>query len=345
MGVSLICVGASFALNAPQKGFDYLEWVKVSINTASVGIEIITGLLIDMGIAGVEIHDPSEMEAFFSAADSSAWDYIDDSLFKPGQACAKSDGASVIFYLGTDTESYELLTRIKHKVENIQEPIGPLRITTETVDDQLWLHEWKKHFRPFRIGRVLIVPEWEALSYKRDDIVFTIDPGSAFGTGQHATTMLCIEALQKHIKAGNKVLDIGCGSGILSIIGLLLGAKQSVACDIDPAAVEITKRNAVLNPVDPHHLEVHTGNILSDPGLQNKIFQQKYDVIVANIVADVIIGLAPLIPSLLASDGVFIASGIICERLEDVKSALTATGLSIIGNKHSEGWHCVVANG
>ena len=326
-----------------KKGFDCLEWSKNTIHTTASGTEIVSALLIDMGIYGVEIHNPSEMEAFLSGG-SQGWDYIDEKLMQP-TSCQNKDEASVVFYLGTDCESQELLTRIKESLQSLPNSLVLSSLTSETVNDQDWLHEWKKHFHPFKIGNVLIVPEWEAANHKNDGVVFTIDPGLAFGTGQHATTMLCIQALQERLPPGAHVLDIGCGSGILSIISLLLGAKDIVACDIDPAAVEITRKNAGLNPINPSSLEVYAGDILSNPALQENVNRKKYDIIVANIVADVIIRLAPLVKTLLAPGGTFIASGIIDERLEDVQSALAANDIAPIETKKSEGWCLVTANG
>ena len=318
------------------KGLDFLEWIKATIKTTTQGIEIATELLADLGIYGVEINDPTEVEAFFKKT-SPQWDYVDSALLSP-----HSDGGevSVIFYTGTDHESQALLAHVNKALTQIQSFVFTLHL--ETVNDQDWLHEWKKHFHPIKIGRVIIAPVWEMGEYK-DDIVFTIDPGSAFGTGQHATTRLCTEALQEHIKTNDSILDIGCGSGILSVIGLLLGAKHVTACDIDPAAVEITKKNAKLNPIDLSKLEVYVGDILTSSKLQEIINSKSYDIIVANIVADVIIKLSPVIRRLLKPGGVFIASGIIDERLDDVLSALSTLNSPDI--KSSEGWCCVVANG
>jgi len=323
-----------------KKGFDNVQWIKTTIKTTSPGTEIITALLINMGIYGVEIDDPQAMEDFF-ANTPPKWDYIDEGLLKPQE----NPEASVIFYLGTDSESTALLAQVRSQLKTIQEPIGSLALTTETVDDQDWLHKWKKYFHPIKIGRVMIVPEWETAT-NESEIVFTIDPGSAFGTGQHATTSLCIETLQGHIKPADDILDIGCGSGILSVICLLLGAKTATACDIDPSAVEVTKKNAALNPIDLSTLTVYTGDILTNPGLQEQI-KRPYNIIVANIVADVIINVVSLIKELglLAPGGTFIASGIISQRLDEVLAALVSNNFNILQTKESEGWCCVVANG
>ena len=324
-----------------------MEWRKTTITTTDQGAEIITGLLLDLGVSGVEIIDKKERSDFF-ANGSSQWDYVDELLQTQAGECENS--VSIVFYLGADNESESLLKGIKMGIEYIKscasdiELLGSLSLSTETVNDQDWLHEWKKHFQPIRIGIVLIVPEWDKDAHE-SDIIFTIDPGSAFGTGQHATTMLCVEALQKHMKPKNMVLDVGCGSGILSIISLLLGAKQAVGCDIDPAAVEVTRKNAGLNPVDASALKLYVGDILTCTELQASINHFKFDIVVANIVADTIINLSPIISNILKPRGVFIASGIIIERLEDVIATLTFNDFEIIDIKISEGWCCVVANG
>jgi len=315
-----------------------LYWTKTTIATARENTELITAMLLNLGIHGVEIHDPQEMETFLTSA-TSTWDYIDEALLP---TCT-NEGTSIIFYTGTDKGSQDLLSQLKSDLDGISSELGSHTIVSETVNDESWLHEWKKHFHPIKIGQVQIVPEWDTAP-PQDGTVFTIDPGSAFGTGQHATTALCIEALQKWLKPHDTILDIGCGSGILSIIGLLLGAKKAVACDIDSAAIEVARRNAALNPIDSSSLDLHIGDILTNTNLHNKINNQKYNIIAANIVADVIIKLAPLIRNLLSPEGNFMASGIITERLDDVLHALTSNALTIHEVKTREGWCCVIAH-
>lgn len=317
-----------------------MEWKKLEIKTTSQGTELVTSILIDMGIYGTEIIDKSEMAAFF-AQGSTQWDYIDDSLVG-----SPDTDASVIFYLGGDEDSHSLLKRVEEaltKLKQQRSELGPLSLNAITVDDNDWLHEWKKHFHPFNIGRVLIVPEWDKSNHE-SEIKFIIDPGSAFGTGQHATTKLCIEALQERLCKGATVLDIGCGSGILSIISLLLGAGSVSACDIDPTAVAITKKNAGLNPIKPSSLHVYAGDILTSSELNKTILHQGYDIVIANIVADVIKDLAPQINTYLKPGGLFLASGIITERLKEVLTALESSGLHIVETKELDGWHMVVAS-
>ena len=324
-----------------------MEWTKVSIETTTSGMEIITAFLVDMGIYNVEINDPSGMDAFL-AENPSTWDYVDENLLIKSQVNGEPAIASVTFYIGTDTESAVLLQRIKKNISTLtigedQEILGTLTLSTEIVDDRDWLHQWKKYFEPIEIGKILIVPEWDDTSYS-NDIIFRIDPGTAFGTGQHASTRMCIDAMQRHLPFNKEVLDIGCGSGILSIISLLLGATHVYACDIDPTAVEVTRMNACLNSIDPSKLEVVAGDIITNEILQNKLFSGRtYGLITANIVADVIIALTRFIPAALAQQGKFIASGIIDERLDDVISTLANNGLAVVDIITLDGWCCVVA--
>ena len=319
-----------------------MEWTKAIIKTSCKNSEVISALLIDLGIFGTEIIDPNERSSVLSGS-SNHWDYVDDSLLQPYTG---GDEVTIIFYLGTDKDSLHLLEHVQSALtkQSFEAASTPTSLTTEIVNDEDWLHEWKNYYHPIQIGRVLIVPEWEALPKKGDDIVsFTINPGSAFGTGQHATTALCIDALQKIICSKDTILDIGCGSGILSIISLLLGAKEAIGVDIDPAAVETTKRNASLNPIPLDSLNILTGDILTCANLQSIIRQRKFNIVIANIVADIIIDLMPFVSHILIKEGVFISSGIISERLDDVLKSFSAAGFSIIETKEAEGWYCVVA--
>jgi ribosomal protein L11 methyltransferase len=310
-----------------------MKWTKVSVQVSSSDIDKVTGLLLACGISNVEIIDPREYGVFLQQ-DKQSWDYVDESLVN-----VPLDGPGfVVFYLSSDTEDEAALPRIKERLEALM-----FNVVTECVDDAAWLDEWKKHFAPIHINRVAIVPEWEKAPMPNPpEIVFTLDPGSAFGTGQHATTYLCVEALQEYIKPGHVILDAGCGSGILSVIALQLGAERVVACDIDPSAISATYKNAGLNPVDISALKVLHGNIITDDKTRAAVSVHEYDVIVANIVADVVIALLPHVPALLKESGFFIASGIIGERAGDVRRVLEGNGLALVNEKEMDGWYCMV---
>jgi len=314
-----------------------MEWIKSSIETTSESIEAVTGLLMSCGINGVEIIDAKERARYF-ASHTRNWDYADESLLK-----VDTDRAYVVFYVTADAAGKELITQVKARISTNTCELGNPQLRQESANDETWLHEWKKHFKPIRIGRVVVVPEWEEfVPENQDDVVFVIDPGSAFGTGQHQTTQLCIDALQQWVKSGDRVLDIGCGSGILSIISLLLRASFAYAIDIDPAgAIAATKKNAELNPVDLGALTIAAGDVLTEHAVREAI-GNGYDIVVANIVADVIIPLAPLVGSFARESGLFIASGIITERLDEVLTAFEHASIDIVAQRELEGWHCIV---
>jgi len=313
-----------------------MEWKKVRIHVTSTHIDALAAWLQDFGIAGVEIIDPQEY-AVFLAQDKTAWDYVDDALVN----IPTGDAACVVCYLPADTQGAQTLLQIKEALPHL--PYAA-RLEVESVDDTDWLEEWKKHFAPIRAGCVTIVPAWDESLHSQEpktEITFVLDPGSAFGTGQHATTYLCVEALQDYVRPGHVLLDAGCGSGILSVIGLQLGAEFVTACDIDPSAISSTHKNAALNGIDAGCMQVLHGNIITDKSMRDVVAAKQYDVIVANIVADVVIALLPLVPTLLKPGGIFIASGIIDGRAGDVQASLPPD-LSLVSNQVREGWHCLV---
>lgn len=318
-----------------------MEWTKSSIETTCIGVEAVTGMLQVCGISGVEIVDHQERARYF--ADSTrTWDYADESLLT-----ADSTNAYIIFYVTNDQAGQDILQAIKSRIEDLKKDselpdMGSLTIRHEHANDETWLHEWKNHFKPIKIGKVVVVPDWVDYAPNKGDVVFTIDPGSAFGTGQHQTTQLCIAALQDRTKPADKVLDIGCGSGILSIISLLLGAESVTAIDIDPAgAVAATKKNAGLNPINTSNITILSGDVITDKKARDAVGNE-YDIVVANIVADVIIPLAPLVKHFIKPCGLFIASGIIDERLHDVIQAYTNAKFKVLAQQAMEGWHCIV---
>ncbi len=319
-----------------------MDWIKVSIYTTSEGIEPVSGRLYQLGISGLEIEDEKDFKDFLEN-NKQYWDYVDEDLIRQmeGETQVKT-------YVSDDTEGRELLLAIKstlRELKNLDEnnEFGRLEIEIDNMTELDWANNWRQYFHPIEIGKKLMIkPEWEELTTPTDRIVFHIEPGMSFGTGSHYTTQLCLEELENYITPGVKMLDLGCGSGILSIISLLLGADKAVAVDIDPNAVDTAYRNAERNGINREKYKVLSGNVITDSEMQNEISQNKYEVVVANIVADVIIALAPKAKEYMKEGGVFITSGIIEDRLEDVKNALLENNFEIVKINQRKDWVSIV---
>lgn len=319
-----------------------MDWIKVTIYTSSCGIEGVTGRLYQLGITGLEIEDEQDFKDFLEN-NKQYWDYVDDELIRE-----KEGETNVSCYVSDDLNGQELLIAIRGsmaEMKSIDEnnEYGRLAIETSNTTTADWANNWKKYFHPLEVGeKILIKPEWEDYDKETERIIFNINPGMSFGTGSHYTTQLCIEALEKYIKPGVKMLDLGCGSGILSIISLLLGAEEAVAVDIDPNAVDTAYENADMNNVSREHYHVFSGNVVTDADVQAEIGKYQYEVVAANIVADVIIGLAPKAREYMKKGGVFITSGIINDREDDVKSALEENGFEIVNIERRKDWVSIV---
>jgi len=302
---------------------------------------MITGYLMSKNVANVRIIDDAEVDRFLLDHPLN-WDYKEETP----KAYSESHEAEVIFYLPDDDVGHNRLADIELGLgELLLIPgldFGNLRLNHGPVNDDDWLHEWKKTYKPFMIGkRVLVRPVWEEVVPEFGQTVFTIDPGAVFGTGLHATTQLCVMEMQNNmVLDGASVFDIGCGSGILSVIALLLGAEKALAVDIDPAAARCARENAQLNGIDDSRYETRTGNIFESDFAET--VNEKFDIIFANIVADVIIGLADIVPKYLKDDGLFVMSGIIDDRIEDVRQALSGK-FNIRNEKQTDGWCSIVA--
>lgn len=319
-----------------------MDWIKVSVFTSSEGIEPLSGRLYQLGITGLEIEDERDFKDFLEN-NRQYWDYVDDDLIKE-----KEGETEVIAYVSDNASGHEMLRAIRATVEEMKlldenHEFGRLEIIIDNMHEEDWANNWKKYFHPMNVGeKILIKPEWEELTEKTDRIVFNINPGMSFGTGSHYTTQLCIESLEKYITPETKVLDLGCGSGILSIISLLLGAESAFAVDIDPNAVDIAYQNAERNDVDMSKYTVKAGDIITDKALQAEIAKDKYDVVVANIVADVIIALTPKAHEYMKEGGVFITSGIIEDRVNDVRAALEKSGFTVESVHQRKDWVSIV---
>ncbi len=315
-----------------------MKWIKVSLKTTTDAVDFISSLFDELGLEGIQIEDNVPL----SQEDKEAM-YIDILPELP-----PDEGEAIVTsYVDPERDLEELKEQIKKGLEEISVfvNVGQGIITTEETDDVDWINNWKEFFKPFRVAEdIVIKPTWEVLEDKKeDDLVIEIDPGTAFGTGAHETTKLCIMGLRKYITNETQLLDVGCGSGILSIIGLKLGAKNAVATDIDPAALTATYENVEVNGLTKEQFTVYAGNIIEDKELQDKVGYEKYDIVVANILADVIIPLSGEIRQHMKPNGLFISSGIIDMKKEEVEEALLKNGFEIVEVNEMGDWVSFVA--
>ena len=319
-----------------------MDWTKVTVYTTTEGIEPVSGRLMQLGITGLVIEDESEFNEFLEET-KDTWDYIDEDLVK-----AMSGDTRVIAYISDDASGRELYISIKSTIAELLAMdtdglYGRLEVETQSTKSEDWANTWKQYFHTMEIGeKILVKPQWEELAEPTDRVVFNINPGMSFGTGSHETTQLCLTQLEKYITPGCNMLDLGCGSGILSVVSLLLGAKDAVAVDIDPNCIDTAYENADMNNIDRKRYTVISGNVVTDPDVKEVISQHKYDVVAANIVADVIIGLAPSAREYKKDGGVFITSGIIDGRQEEVKEALIKEGFTVVDMQRRKDWWSIV---
>lgn len=318
-----------------------MDWIKTIITTTAEGIDPVCGRLLELGINGTEICDKDDFAEFLDN-NHKYWDYVDEELEK-----LKYADTTVTFYLTYGSDGIELLNSVHASISALKKSdtenkFGSLSITTENVKDEDWSEIWKQYFHPTLIGeKILICPEWEEPDPKTQRTVFTVNPGMSFGTGSHPSTRFCLEEIEKYVKQDDTILDLGCGSGILSITGLLLGASSAVAVDIDSNATDAARSNLHLNNLSDNLYDIYTGDIISDKSLRDKL--GRHNIVLANIVADVIIAISPFIRGFMNENAVFICSGIILERLDEVKKALLDNGLNIINVRYDDDWAAVTA--
>ena len=320
-----------------------MDWIVAHVSTNQWGIEPVGAALMEAGFKNLEIiEDIEDVRAFLKDTEK-YWDYVDyDELKK------RMGEPAVRVYLMDNEIGRAQLNKVIAAIEALKKmdlgfSVGTLDVSTFRVDEEDWANSWKRFFVPIEIGdRVLICPAWETPP-KTDRVIFKIESSSLFGTGNHESTQLCLQLLQQVVKAGDSVLDIGCGSGILGIVALQLGAKSTLAVEIEPNAPAVVGENVALNGIDPGSISVLVGDVLKDTKLQNAMQEAGYDVVLANIVADVIIELAPTALAKVKPGGHFICSGIIEGRLEDVLSALKQNGFSIVQTLTQGSWAAILA--
>ena len=317
-----------------------MNWTEVNIYTTSEGADPVCGCLLNTGVTGFAIKDPKDFEEFLERKTGN-WDYIDDDLMS-----LKDCETCVTVYLPDNSQGADMLSMIRSEMSALKErdsegKFGRLAVELDSVREEDWANNWKKYFKPLTVGEKLVIkPSWEEYSDDGKRKVLEIDPASSFGTGQHNTTQLCLELLEKHLKGGEKILDLGCGSGILSIAAMLLGAGSAAAVDIDQNSVNIAAENAAKNNIPEKLYKTFCGNVINDNSLCEKI-GVGYEIITANIVADVLIAMSPLFEGFLKKGGFLILSGIITERCDEVIEAVKNKGFTMLEIREKDGWAAV----
>ncbi|PXV93478.1 [LSU ribosomal protein L11P]-lysine N-methyltransferase [Lachnotalea glycerini] len=314
-----------------------MKWNKYTLKTITEAEDIISSTLMDLGVEGVEIEDKvplSESDKKQMFVDILPDIEPDDNI------------AYISFYIDSEVDASELLENVKTELKELSNlmDIGECSIVSSQTEDKDWINNWKQYFKQFTVDDILIKPSWEEVKPEdHEKLMIQIDPGTAFGTGMHETTQLCIRQLKKYITKTTKLLDVGCGSGILSIVSLKLGADHALGLDIDPNAINASKENAQVNHIPDEKFNVQIGNILEDGELQGSIGIEKYDIVVANILADVLISLTPIILKNLKTGGYYITSGIIDMKEEAVVTAVNKSGLEVVEVTYQGEWVSVTA--
>ena len=309
-----------------------MKWTKFTLKTTTEAVDLISSMLDEIGIEGIEIEDNIPL----SEADTKGM-FIDILPELP-----PDDGtAKVSFYLEDLSNLETILREIEEGLDDLSQfvDVGERTIVVSETEDKDWINNWKQYFKPFTVDDILIKPTWEEIPPQhRDKLLIQIDPGTAFGTGMHHTTRLCITQMKKYLKEGQKLFDVGCGSGILSIIGLMLGAGEAMATDVDPNAVSAAIENARVNHINMNQYDVKAGDIITDVDFRHACGDEKYDLVLANILADVIIPLSGVIKDNMKPGALFVSSGIINTKEDDVREALLANGFEILEVTHSGDW-------
>ncbi len=314
-----------------------MKWNKFRLKTTTESEDLVSSMLMDLGIQGIEIEDKipltqSDKEQMFV-------DILPE--------IAADDGVAYIsFYLEEEEDKDSILANVRRELEDMSSyaKVGECTIEESQTEDVDWVNNWKQYFHQFYVDDILIIPSWEEVKPEDEDkMIIHIDPGTAFGTGMHETTQLCIRQIRKHVTDDTTILDVGCGSGILGMLALKFGAKYSVGTDLDPCAIDATYENMEVNGITRDQYEVMIGNIIDDKEIQDKVGYEKYDIVVANILADVLVPLTPVILNQLKPGGIYITSGIIDDKEETVVNCVKTAGLEVLEVTYQGEWVSVTA--
>ena len=300
-----------------------MQWIECAVLSHG-DPDRVCDALTELGVEGMAVEDEADFRSFLES-NRAYWDYVDKELEDRFAGVSR-----VKFWVSADEAGRSLLSAVRAAGYDVE---------TSLIADEDWENNWKQYYKPLPVGeRLVVVPAWEEADAD-GRLPLRLDPGLIFGTGSHPTTRMCLETLERLSAPGKRVLDLGCGSGILAIGALVLGCSQAVGCDIDPKAPDVAMDNAALNGIGPDRFKVYAGDVLTDRGMRTALGKD-YDIVLANIVSDVIIPLSPLAGGFLAGDGDFVCSGIIDGRQDEVAEALKKAGFAIRGHYCQEEWHC-----
>ena len=314
-----------------------MKWNKFRLKTTTEAEDIVSSMLMDLGIQGIEIEDKVPMTQ--AEKEQRFVDILPETDVDDGVAY-------ISFYLEEEDDKEKILADVRAELEDMRAyvEVGSGEIEESQTEDVDWVNNWKQYFHQFYIDDILVIPSWEEVKPEDEGkMVVHIDPGTAFGTGKHETTQLCIRQIRKHVKEDTMILDVGCGSGILGMIALMMGAKHSVGTDLDPCAIDATRENMEVNGISEDRYEVMIGNIIDNKEVQDKVGYEKYDIVVANILAEVLVPLTPVIVHQMKKGAVYITSGIIEEKEDTVVQTVKAAGLEVLEVTHQGEWVSVTA--